>query len=932
MTTGALALGTVNGLLIGLLAVGLVLVFKSNRFLNLAHAQLGALSAMLLAKLAVDHGWPWLLAFVLCVSIGVVTGVLAERLLIARLRGRSRSAIAPMLLTIGVTQLLLALSFVKGLAPNGTRLQSQGYPLPFHAHVGVGAVVLGGADLLVLVLAPALVIALACFLRWSMLGKSIRAAASNPDAARLCGISTARVSSVTWGIAGGLSAISAILQAPSQGAFNAGALGPDLLLVALGAAAFGAFVSIPWALGGGLALGVVEQLSLAHSHDGGTARIVVLVAILLVVFARGRAISAAFAATGSVVEDRPPTRVPAEARDWPLVRHQRALLGVSAIGVAVLAPLLPVFRSESHRFELTLILIYAVVSISLTMLLGWAGQVSLGHIALVGMGAFVAARLSPHGITLPMLLAIAAAVGAAGMVVVGLPAVRVRGLTLVVTSLGLAVVGHEWLFHQSWFGSTASYGIDVDAIPILRGVSQPGSQLGTYYAALVVLAGIACMTSALRRSSPGRVVVAVRDNERASAAFGITPASMKLAMLALSGAVAAIAGVLWADAWRTVSVNQFPPDASIAVLAAPVIGGIGSVAGAVAGAVMLFAPTYFIGPHLTVLFGTFGRQVAFQLAIGGVGLIAVLLSYPAGISGVAQQLWQRAVEAMARHRDRPDRADDDLLVVTDVELRFGGVRALDGASVRVHAGEIVGLIGPNGAGKTTLMNVISGVLAPDRGSVAIDGQDVTGLPPDYRAGHGLGRSFQDASLFPGLTVVETLQVAMARQSRSGTISSMLGAPWARASDRRSRATAAKIVDRLGLTSWADVLTGDLSTGTRRICDLAAQVAAGPRVLLLDEPTAGVAQRDAEAFGPLLRRIRDELECSILIVEHDMPLLMSLCDRVYAMDRGAVIAEGTPAEIRSNPLVIASYLGTDDVAISRSGARRRQLVASTGSAP
>jgi ABC-type branched-subunit amino acid transport system ATPase component len=149
---------------------------------------------------------------------------------------------------------------------------------------------------------------------------------------------------------------------------------------------------------------------------------------------------------------------------------------------------------------------------------------------------------------------------------------------------------------------------------------------------------------------------------------------------------------------------------------------------------------------------------------------------------------------------------------------------------------------------------------------------------------------------------------------------MLCAPWVRHNERRTRRTADEIVDRFGLTAWADTRTSELSTGTRRICDLAAQVAAGPKVLLLDEPTAGVAQREAEAFGPLLRRIRDELDCAILIVEHDMPLLMGLCDRVYALEIGQVIAEGSPTEIRSHPKVVASYLGTEEVAIARSGGR------------
>jgi ABC-type branched-subunit amino acid transport system ATPase component len=214
--------------------------------------------------------------------------------------------------------------------------------------------------------------------------------------------------------------------------------------------------------------------------------------------------------------------------------------------------------------------------------------------------------------------------------------------------------------------------------------------------------------------------------------------------------------------------------------------------------------------------------------------------------------------------------------------------------------------------------VISGLLRPDRGSVCVYGHEVAGRPPEVRAGYGLARSFQDASLFAGLTVTETVQVALAHRGNARLLPALLSAPTVRAAERRSRHRAQELVDAFGLGLWADALTVELSTGMRRVCDLMAQVATEPRLLLLDEPTAGVAQREAEAFSPLVRRIRDALDCSVLIVEHDMPLLMGLCDRVYAMEAGRVIAEGTPGQIRSNPSVIASYLGTDTAAITRSG--------------
>ena len=341
----------------------------------------------------------------------------------------------------------------------------------------------------------------------------------------------------------------------------------------------------------------------------------------------------------------------------------------------------------------------------------------------------------------------------------------------------------------------------------------------------------------------------------------------------------------------------------------------------------------------------------------------MLLGYPRGIAGAVQHLWQKYLDSRAARleawappievttartangppppneiraltarananaelndeaRPSPPGGSGPLLETRGIAVHFGGVVALADPDICVAPGELVGLIGPNGAGKTTLINVISGLLKPDRGSVRIYGREVADLPPDFRAAYGVARSFQDARLFGGLSVIETIQTALAYRHKVSFLSAMAASPWARVTEIRTLELAEEIADRFGLTPWADTLTSELSTGTKRICDLAAQVATGPRLLLLDEPTAGVAQREAEAFGPLLRRVRDELECSVLIVEHDMPLLMGLCDRVYAMEAGRVIAVGTPDEIRSDPAVVESYLGNQSAAIHRSGARQ-----------
>jgi ABC-type branched-subunit amino acid transport system ATPase component/ABC-type branched-subunit amino acid transport system permease subunit len=917
--TQTLVLGVIGGLTIGLLAVGIVLVYKANRFINLGHAQLGALSAVLLAKWILDWGVSWWPAFPAAIALGVGTGLVVERWVIRPLRRTSRSTETLMLVTIGVAQLLLALVFIPALRPNDNRLTEHGYPLPFHAHVSVGGVVLDAQYLLILAVVPLLVASLGAFLRYTAMGKMIRAAASNPEEARLCGVSITRVSAVVWGIAGGLSAVTAVLLAPGQASFDAAQLGPELLLRALGAAAVGGFTSVPAACVGGLGLGIIEQLALYFTKDGSDALLVVFAAILVVFVVRARPLDRAVSSETGETTDRPPLRVPAILRDHVLVRRQRALLAVTAGAVAAVLPLLPFFHTEASRFELSLVLIYAMVGVALTIVVGWAGQISLGHFALVGVGAFITARLSPHEWSLVALVDLAGIAGAAALVAIGLPALRLRGLTLAVTTLGLAVVAPVWLFRQPWFGSDTPFGVVVQPIAVAADLGTPIAQGQIYYTALVVLALVLLGASALRRSVPGRLVLAVRDNEAATAAFGVTPATVKLGVLAVSGFVAGAAGVLWAEAWKNVSTGQFNPALSLGILAVPVIGGLGSLAGAVAAAALLYFPTYFLAPLASHIFGDFGKHIGFQLAVGGAALVAVTLAYPTGIAGAAQRVWERVLERLARRvESRPERPAEAPLVVEGVGLSFGGLRALDAVAIRVDEREIVGLIGANGAGKTTLLNAISGALRPDEGSVRVFGHEVVDLAPEYRAAFGLARSFQSARLFPGLTVLETMQVALSSANRVGVLSSIVGAPWAREAERRTTAEAWELLALFNLEPWANSLTADLSTGTRRICDLAAQMATRPRLLVLDEPTAGVAQRETESFGPLLRRIRDELDCSILIVEHDMPMLMGLCDRVYAMEAGRVIAEGTPTDVRNDPAVIGSYLGTDAVAINRSG--------------
>ncbi len=273
----------------------------------------------------------------------------------------------------------------------------------------------------------------------------------------------------------------------------------------------------------------------------------------------------------------------------------------------------------------------------------------------------------------------------------------------------------------------------------------------------------------------------------------------------------------------------------------------------------------------------------------------------------------------ASARRRPSPTAPVILECVGVVKRFGGITAVNGVDLELREGEILGLIGQNGAGKTTLFDCVSGFLDVDRGSISLHGEDITGMAPHERAVRGLGRSFQEALLFPTLTTAETVAIARERQllSRS-VVASATGQPASRASESQTRADVDALIDLMGLEAFREKLTGELSTGTRRIVELACLLASDPAVIVLDEPSGGVAQKETEALGPLLQRVQEFTGASILVIEHDMPLLSSICDRMVALELGEVIAHGTPAEVLEHPRVVESYLGTELAAINRSG--------------
>ena len=278
---------------------------------------------------------------------------------------------------------------------------------------------------------------------------------------------------------------------------------------------------------------------------------------------------------------------------------------------------------------------------------------------------------------------------------------------------------------------------------------------------------------------------------------------------------------------------------------------------------------------------------------------------------------------------RAETQKDVVLEVRGVSVGFGGIVAVDDVSFDVERGAILGLIGPNGAGKTTLFDSICGFAPLRSGRVTLDGKDITGLAPSERSRSGLGRSFQDAKLFSSLTVAECLACALERRVKAqDPVSTILGLPWVWTTERLVTARVDELIELLGLGAFRDKFISELSTGSRRIVDLGCVLAHQPSVLLLDEPSSGIAQRETEALGPLLKRVQEATGCTMLLVEHDMPLVTGVADELIALETGRVIARGTPKEVTNHPAVVEAYLGTDERIVARSGTVARRKTSST----
>jgi ABC-type branched-subunit amino acid transport system ATPase component/ABC-type branched-subunit amino acid transport system permease subunit len=924
--------GVVLGFVYALLAIGIVLIFRASGVINFAQGQMGALGATTLVILYVNEGLPFWILIPLALLLGAIVGGLTELFVVRRLFKQPRLLL--FIATVGVTQVILLLQLQLPQPDHDVA-----YPTPLDHRWQIGSLVIRGEQVLVLISVPILVAVLWYLLNHTKFGLGVRAAADNPNSASLSGIRVRAVSTQVWILAGVLSAIAAVLASPvlnlRSGSIGDN-LGPGLLLPTLAAALFGGMVSFPLAMVGGLVMGVIYFVVTANTPlDPGTTTLVIFVVLVILVLFRARAEStdeSAWTLTPRTSAGR------AELLQHPLARIAKWSGIALLLGIGVL---LPVFEQLPSRLvDYSVVLVYLMVAVSATVLTGWAGQLSLGQFAFVAIGsyltAYYAGGLNPGMDYLPAVgLAVLWGIGAA--ILIGIPALRVRGLYLGIITLGFALVVYNWgvnlpMLNNSFAGLGASLEPPEFKIPGIGDWDFLDNKRAYYYFCLIVAVLVILLVTHFRRTGLGRSLLAVRDNETTAQAYTVSTTRAKIIAFAISGGVAALAGGIFAAGHTTTLPDYFTPEESLRLLAVSVVGGLTSVTGAVLGTVVVIGiPTVFqSSPQL-------------QLFASGVGMLILLLYCPGGLISIvhsgrdlllsfiarrtewkpAQRQAQTTIASLStRPREETpavagDREPAPLpLVARDIRVRYGGVFAVNGASIEVRPGEVVGLIGTNGAGKTTLMNAICG-FTKSSGEVDVFGTRVDGKAAYRRARYGVGRAFQNARSFGGLTVRETVMVALEARERSLLLPSLLALPPSPMAERRKRKQANEIIGYLGLGRYADNLLSELSTGTRRIVELACLTALDARLILLDEPTAGVAQRETETFGPLIKTIQRELGSSILIVEHDMPMVMSISDRIYCLEAGAVIAEGRPDEVRANPKVIASYLGTDERAIQRS---------------
>lgn len=886
-------LGLGLGALYSLASQGLMVIYRGSGVLNFAHGAIGMVGAYTAYEVRSVHEQPFVVALVAGIAVSAAIGALTHLLVMRSLR--RASPLARIVATLGVLIVLQAAAVLR----YGARVTFVEPELPIDLVHPFGITV--SIDRFLLVgIAGALTIGLWALYRYSRFGLATTAVAENQRAASTIGLSPDRIATLNWALGSGLAGLAAILVAPIVTLQVASMT--NLVLAAMAAALVAGFRSFPIAFAAGIAIGIGQsELTRYATGVPGLASSLPFAVIILVMVFRGQALPV----RGYFLQKLPSV---GSGRVRPLAL---------AIGIVVAVAFT---ASVPLRWQDAMVTTFAmaIILLSVVVVTGYAGQLSLGQFALAGFGAWIAGRLTD---TMDVPFLIALVIGAVAAVPVGalfaIPAVRARGLNLAIVTLGLGTAIELMIFNNA--DLVGGFSGTVVGRPSLFGWDISATRHPDRYAyvclALLVLVGLA--VASMRRGRSGRRLLAVRTNERAAAALGISVPAVKVYAFALSAGIAAIGGTLLAYRKDTIIYAQeFTNFTSITAVGWSFVGGIGYLMGPVIGATM--APGSLGAQVSNAIFSGLDRYI--QLIGGGIVILLVLQNQDGIAKETANQLrWlggklagllpgrstaePATVELPPEKRER---VPPKTLEVRDLTVRYGGVVAVSEVSFTVPAGHIVGLIGPNGAGKTSVIDAVTGFTRAAAGSTKLDGQDLSRLTAAKRARVGLSRSFQSLELFEDATVLDNLRAASDPRDRLSYLTDLVhpvDPPLP------GEVVAAINEFRLGDDLLRHVQ--DLPYGQRRLLAIARAVATQPSVLLLDEPAAGLGDVETADLATLVRRLADDWGLGVLLVEHDMNFVMSVCDHIIVLDFGVKIAEGTPEEIRRNPAVIAAYLGEGD---------------------